>query len=144
MTRVVLGLGCDRGASLRTLRTAVEGALRVAGVHFDAVASAATIDKKRDEQAILCLARANRWPLKFFTAEELSRVDVPSPSETVHKHMGTPAVAEAAAILAAATDRSGLLLEKYKHKGEDGKNATVSVANAQWVKFPPGTYGSSR
>jgi len=129
MTRVVLGLGCDRGTSLRTLGVAVERALSVAAVHLDAVVSVATIDKKNDEPAILSLAQANGWPLRFFTAEELSRVDVPSPSETVRKYMGTPAVAEAAAILAAATDRTGLLLEKYKHKGNDGKNATVSIAS---------------
>jgi cobalt-precorrin 5A hydrolase len=129
MTRVVLGLGCDRGTSLRTLRAAVERALDTAGLALGAVASVASIDKKNDEVAILTLARTNGWSLRFFSAEELSRVDVPSPSETVRKYMGTPAVAEAAAILAAATDRTGLLLEKYKHKGEDGKNATVSIAS---------------
>jgi len=128
MTRVVLGLGCDRGTSLQTLTAAVEGALNIVNVHLDGVRMVATIDKKNDELAILSLAQANGWPLQFFSAEELSRVDVPSPSETVRKHMGTPAVAEAAAILAAATDRTGLLLEKYKHKGDDGKNATVSIA----------------
>jgi len=129
MSRVVLGLGCDRGASLRTLKAAVEGALGVAGVPIDTVAPVATIDEKRDEPAIPSLARANGWPLRFFSAEQLSRVDVPSPSETVRRYMGTPAVAEAAAILAAATDRTGLLLEKYKHKGDDGRNATVSIAS---------------
>ncbi len=129
MTRVILGLGCDRGTSLRTLKAAVERALSVVGLHLDAVETAATIDKKNDEPAILTLARANGWPLRFFSAEELSRVNVPSPSETVRKYMGTPAVAVAAAILAAATDRTGLLLEKYKHKGEDGKNATISIAS---------------
>lgn len=130
MSRVALGLGCDRGTSLETLKSAVERALAVAGLPLDAVAAVATIDKKNDEPAILALARANGWPLRFFSAAELSRVDVPSPSETVRTHMGTPAVAEAAAILAAATDRTGLLLEKYKHKGDDGKNATVSIASA--------------
>ena len=129
MTRVVLGLGCDRGTSLQTLKAAVERALDTAGLALDAVASVASIDKKNNEPAILTLARANGWPLRFFSAEELSRVDVPSPSETVRKHMGTPAVAEAAAILAAETNCNGLLLEKYKHKGEDGKNATVSIAS---------------
>jgi cobalt-precorrin 5A hydrolase len=42
--------------------------------------------------------------------------------------MGTPAVSEAAALLAAATTMDDLLLEKYKYLGEDGKNATVSIA----------------
>lgn len=128
MTRVALGLGCDRGTSVQTLETAVQRALAAAGVDLVTVALVATIDKKNDEQAILSLAQRHRWPLRFYSAEELSQVQVPSPSETVRKHMGTPAVAEAAAILAAATDRTGLLLEKHKHKGDDGKNATVSIA----------------
>jgi cobalt-precorrin 5A hydrolase len=56
-------------------------------------------------------------------------VPVPNPSETVRKYMGTPAVAEAAALLAAGVDMRALLLEKYKYRGEDGKNATVSIAS---------------
>ena len=128
MIRVALGLGCDRGAELRTLQEAVRQALEAAGIHLDAVESAATIDKKQDEEAILSLARNHAWPLRFFTAEQLSRVEVPSPSEMVRKHMGTPAVAEAAALLAANTDRCNLVLEKYKYLGMDGKNATVSIA----------------
>jgi cobalt-precorrin 5A hydrolase len=42
--------------------------------------------------------------------------------------MGTPSVAEAAALLAARTSASELLVEKFKHKGADGRNATVSIA----------------
>jgi cobalt-precorrin 5A hydrolase len=110
------------------LAAAVERALGAAGVHFDAVASVSTIDKKSDEPAILSLSQRHGWPLRFFSAEELSNVPVPSPSETVRRHMGTPAVAEAAAILASNGHMGDLLLEKYKHKGDDGKNATVSIA----------------
>jgi cobalt-precorrin 5A hydrolase len=125
MTRVILGLGCDRGTAPETLQTAVEEALALAGLNGDAVAGLATIDRKNDENAILQLAARYGWPLRFYTAEELARVQVPNPSETVRRYMGTPAVAEAAALLAAGGD---LLLEKYKYRGADGKNATVSIA----------------
>ncbi len=125
MMRVVLGLGCDRGASLETLRTAVEQALDMAGLSRFDVAEAATIDRKNDEAAILQLGEQQGWPLRFFPAEELAQVPVPNPSETVRKYMGTPAVAEAAALLAAG---GGLVLEKHKYRGTDGKNATVSIA----------------
>ena len=53
---------------------------------------------------------------------------VPNPSATVLKYMGTPAVAEAAALLAAHAGIEQLLVEKHKHRGADGKNATVSIA----------------
>ena len=124
---VILGVGCDRGTLLETLETAVAQALAAAGVGREAVAGLATIDKKRDEGCILALAARRRWPLQFFTVEELAKVPVPNPSETVRKYMGTPAVAEAAALLAAGTHMGDLLLEKYKYKGSDGKHATVSI-----------------
>ncbi|WP_442498947.1 cobalamin biosynthesis protein [Methylobacter sp. sgz302048] len=127
--KVILGLGCDRNTSLATLRTAVEQALVVAGLDQSAVAGAASIDKKNDEMAILQLADEHDWPLYFFTAQQLAQVPVPNPSETVRKYMGTPAVAEAAALLAADADMRALLLEKHKYRGEDGKNATVSIAS---------------
>jgi len=126
---VALGLGCDRGTSLRTLEGAVQRALATVGLGLAAVEAVATIDRKRDEEAILSLAQGCGWPLRFFSAQELSRVDVPSPSETVRKYMGTPAVAEAAAVLAAGSYRVELLLGKYKYRGDDGKHATVSVAS---------------
>jgi len=129
VSRVALGLGCDRGTSLRTLEGAVQRALAAVGLGLAAVEAVATIDQKRDEEAILSLAQGRGWPLRFFSAQELSRVDAPSPSETVRKYMGTPAVAEAAAVLAAGSYRVELLLEKYKYRGDDGKHATVSVAS---------------
>lgn len=88
----------------------------------------ASIDKKNDEVALLKLAENEKKPLHFFTADELAQVPVPNPSETVRKHMGTPAVSEAAALLVANTDMQHLLVEKYKYLGSDGKNATVSIA----------------
>lgn len=128
MTRVALGIGCDRGASLQTLDAAVSDALEMAGVARAAVATLATIDKKSDEAGLLALAHAQGWSMTFYTAQELAQVAVPNPSETVRKHMGTPAVAEAAALLAARAGISALLVEKHKHRGADGKNATVSIA----------------
>lgn len=126
--RIAMGLGCDRGVLLQTLQTAVTQALSQAGLTHQAVAVCASIDKKNDELALLQLCEQRGWPLQFFTAAQLAGVAVPNPSEVVRRYMGTPAVAEAAAMLAANTDMAGLLVEKYKHCGVDGKNATVSIA----------------
>ncbi len=128
MIRVTVGLGCDRGASLETLQDAVARAFQAAELDLGMVTALATIDKKRDEPAILSLAAHYGWPLQFFSAETLAQVQVPSPSETVRKYMGTPAVAEAAALLAADTRMNDLLMEKFKHRGNDGKHATISIA----------------
>ncbi len=125
--KVILGMGCDRGTPKATLEAAIDLALATIKLPRSAVSSLATIDKKNDEVALLALSDDHGWPLQFFCASQLAKVQVPNPSEVVRKYMGTPAVSEAAAILAANTDMSDLLVEKFKHKGADGKNATVSI-----------------
>lgn len=126
--KVIIGMGCDRNASLQTLEIALKQALKLANLQPDSIVGLASIDKKNDEMALLELARKNSWQLHFYAAEELAQVTVPNPSEVVRKYMGTPAVAEAAALLAANTSMQNLLIEKHKYLGEDGKNATVSIA----------------
>jgi len=125
--KVVLGIGCDRGTPLQTLEEVIDKALDSIKLNRQAVLQLATIDKKNDEQAILQLAEKYQWPLSFYTAEQLAEIKVPSPSAVVLKYMGTPSVSEAAAILAANTDMNNLLVEKFKYRGSDGKNATVSI-----------------
>ncbi len=128
---LVLGIGCDRNASLETLTSAIDLALGEIDQGRDTVSALASIDKKNDEVALLALAEQQGWPLHFFSAAQLAQVPVPNPSAVVLKYMGTPAVAEAAAILAAKTDMSSLLVEKYKYLGRDGKNATVSIVRGK-------------
>ncbi len=125
--QVILGIGCDRGTPLATLEAVIDQALSSINLDRSAVLQLATIDKKNDEPAFLELSAQQHWPLNFYSAEQLAEVEVPSPSAVVLKYMGTPSVSEAAAILAANTDMSHLLLEKFKFRGSDGKNATVSI-----------------
>ncbi len=132
MKPVALGIGCDRGASLETLESAIAQATE--GLGPLSVRCLATIDRKGDEPAILALAAARGWPLRLFPAPDLALVEVPSPSETVRLVMGTPAVAEAAALLAAGAKAADLLVPKHRYRGADGKNATVSVA--PWTHGP--------
>ncbi len=128
--KLVLGMGCDRGVSLETLNTALDQALEKINQTRDAVMALASIDKKNDELALLALAEQQSWPLHFFSAAQLAQVEVPNPSAVVMKYMGTPAVAEAAAILAAQASMQDLLVEKHKYLGADGKNATVSIVKS--------------
>jgi len=126
--KVALGLGCDRGTPAATLARAVAEALAAAGVALDDVAAVASIDLKADEPGLADLAHRHDWRIRFYPAAELARVPVPNPSETVRRHTGTPSVSEAAALLAAGADLRDLLVEKHRLRGEDGRNATVSVA----------------
>lgn len=126
--KIALGLGCDRGTPAATLEQAVAEALAACGACWAQVAAAASIDLKADEAGLLELAARQGWTLRFYPAAELAQVPVPHPSETVRKYTGTPSVSEAAALLAAGTDMSRLLIEKHKQRGPDGRNATVSIA----------------
>jgi len=125
--KVILGIGCDRGTPLQTLEQVIDLALNSINLDRQAVLKLATIDKKNDEVAILQLAEKQQWPLVFYPAEQLALVKVPSPSAVVLKYMGTPSVSEAAALLAANTDMSNLMVEKFKYRGADSKNATISI-----------------
>lgn len=130
---VALGLGCDRGTPVDTLRQAAESALALAGVGWHDVVAAASITLKSDETGLLALAAERGWCLAFYEPSELAAVPVPHPSATVLRYTGTPSVSEAAALLAAGHDRqpapiAALCVEKHKWRGADGKNATVSVA----------------
>jgi len=129
--KIVLGIGCDRGTPLQTWEDVIDLALGSVNLNRQSVQQLATIDKKNDEQAILQLAEKHQWPLNFYPAEQLAKVEVPSPSAVVLKYMGTPSVSEAAAILSANTDKSDLLVEKFKHRGHDGKNATISIVKIE-------------
>lgn len=130
MTNLTVGLGCDRGVALDTVREAVQAALALAGARREQVVAAASITIKQDEAALLALAQEHGWPLHFYPPEQLAQVHVPNPSETVRKYTGTPSVSEAAALLAAGpnTPMTALVVEKHKHRGADGRNATVSIA----------------
>ena len=79
-----------------------------------------TIDVKADEPFIDIL-KEEEHEVEFFTAEQLSKVEVPTPSEVVAKHVGTPSVCEAAAIL--GSNNGKLVIPKIK-----GKSWTAAVA----------------
>ena len=85
-----------------------------------AIKQYATIDVKADEPVVHHLQVAEK-EVVFFKADELSDVDVPTPSTMVAQHVGTPSVSEAAAIL--ASNNGKLLLEKQK-----GTNWTLAIA----------------
>ena len=80
-----------------------------------------TIDVKADEEFCAMLEDEYGEEVVFFSAEELAQVDVPHPSDTVMKHVGTPSVCEAAAIL--GSNNGQLLIPKVK-----GKNWTAALA----------------
>ena len=86
-----------------------------------AIREFATIDLKADEPVVKLLQEEEGYPVTFYTAEQLAAVSVPTPSQTVANHVGTPSVCEAAALL--ASGQGHLLVTKQK-----GQQWTYAVA----------------
>lgn len=123
---LAIGVGCSRGASASEIAGLIEHTLGQAGLARESVACLASIDVKEDEAGIHAAAASLGAPVRFFTAEDLRR-EAPrlrNPSAIVEQEVGTPGVAEAAA-LAAAGSASELAVEKQK-----SANATCAIARA--------------
>ena len=110
---VAAGIGCKRGASGEEIIKAVSEACSEAGIDMRAIASLSSIDKKKDEVGLGEAARRLGVPLNYFSAAELAALERPGNSFVNHA-VGTPAVSEPAAMLAAG-DSPELVLEKIKH-----------------------------
>ncbi len=126
---LVVGIGASRGAPAEEIDELVNAALGGAGVSPLAVRHLATADIKREEPGIVAVARRRALPLVTYPAAALAAVDVPTPSEAVRAAVGTPSVAEAAALLGPdghRASRAYLLVTKLV-----GAHATVAVARHQ-------------
>ncbi|MBX9364431.1 precorrin-3B C(17)-methyltransferase [Streptomyces sp. WAC04114] len=96
---LVVGVGASNGAPVEEVLGLVEEALREAGLSVASVAELATVDAKAEEAGIVEAARRLGVPLVTYSAEELAGVDVPNPSDAPLAAVGTPSVAEAAALV---------------------------------------------
>lgn len=115
-----VGIGLAHQAQpVDRIKTDIELAMMAGGI-YPAALQYCTIDVKANEPFVRMLQEKGER-VDFFTAEQLAEIEVPTPSETVAKHVGTPSVCEAAAIL--GSNHGKLLLAKVK-----GRNFTVAVA----------------
>ncbi|MBD2522975.1 cobalamin biosynthesis protein [Nostoc sp. FACHB-133] len=96
-----VGIGCKRGTSRQLIDWAIEEAFRENQLSQSAIAGIATIDAKALEVGLVELCHLRNLPLKTFSAEILCSVCVPNPATITDHKIGTPSVAEAAAIIAA-------------------------------------------
>ncbi|WNZ24667.1 precorrin-3B C(17)-methyltransferase [Leptolyngbya sp. NK1-12] len=128
-----VGIGCERGTSRALIETAVQSVCRAHHLAEAAIAGVATIDLKANEIGLVELCQGRQWPLRCFSAEQLRQVSVPTPSAVVEAEVGTPSVAEAAAILAASpsSDASLLRVRKQIIRQPDQPGAvTIAIAQA--------------
>jgi precorrin-4 C11-methyltransferase len=109
---LVLGMGCERGITVAALEEGLNDFLRQTGFARASISTVASLDRKADEPALLELAQRCNWKTSFYSAAELSQVaGIRHPSRVVEQCVGTPGVAEPAALVAAQAEP--LLVEKH-------------------------------
>jgi cobalt-precorrin 5A hydrolase/precorrin-3B C17-methyltransferase len=122
---LVVGVGASRGAPAEEIDALITAALVETGLAAESVRALATVDVKTGEPGIVTVAERRGWPVVAYPAAELAGVAVPNPSEVVRAAVGTPSVAEAAALKAAReTGRGGELIAPKRASAM----ATVAVA----------------
>jgi cobalt-precorrin 5A hydrolase / precorrin-3B C17-methyltransferase len=125
---LAIGVGCERGTDPQEVRDLIADTLATHNIDPRAIASHASIDLKEDEPAITQFD-----PVFFFSAEELKAEShrIVTPSAIVESEVGTPSVAEAAA-LAVIGEGAKLIVPKVK-----SKRATIAIAESPATRFDP-------
>lgn len=140
-----VGMGCERNTPKAVIEAAITQVFAETQLAEAAIAGIATIDLKADEPGILAFCQERHLPLRCFAAADLQSVPVPNPSSIVNAEVGTPSVAEAAALLAScpstplfrqaqdtAPTSHSLLIPKYIFRLVDSPGAvTLAIAQAE-------------
>ncbi|MGQ4429711.1 precorrin-3B C(17)-methyltransferase [Streptomyces sp. SAS_260] len=121
---LVVGVGASKGAPADEVLGLVESAVRDAGLSLTSLAQLATVDAKSEEPGIVEAADRLGVPLVTYSADELAAVEVPNPSDAPLAAVGTPSVAEAAALVGGGE----LLVPKRKSERADGQPAMATCA----------------
>ncbi len=122
-----VGIGCERGTPKETIASAIQKVFLEYQLTEKAIAAIATIDIKADEIGLIELCQERDLPLITFTKEALSAVSVPNPSPVVAAEVGTPSVAEAAALNAANSQTLLVTKQIFKSVGA----VTIAIARSQ-------------
>lgn len=120
------GIGCNRNTPAAEIAEALRQVCTENGLAFQSISRLASIDLKQDEAGLLAVAEEHGWPVDFYTAGQLNRIDDVASSAAVLRATGAKAVAEPAAILSSG---GGPLLVRKR------KSANVTVAIAELTSF---------
>ena len=118
---LAVGIGCERGTDPTEVKQLLDHTLAQHNIAEQSIFQYASIDLKEDEPAITQFG--NNF---YFTAEQLKAEShrITTPSKIVEEEVGTPSVAEAAA-LALVGPNGKLIVAKTK-----SKHATLAIAQA--------------
>ena len=98
---LVVGVGASKNVSRAEVLGLIDSVLTEAGLSPASVTALATVDAKAAEPGLVAAAKERGWPLLTYPADRLAALTVPNPSSAVLAAVGTPSVAEAAALASA-------------------------------------------
>ncbi|HKK95184.1 MAG TPA: cobalamin biosynthesis protein [Anaerovoracaceae bacterium] len=117
-----VGIGCKKGTEPQKLKDFYSKIFKELNIYECAVSSIATIDIKKDEDAINRLCEDKAVSLQIFTSEELNKLDGDfTSSDLVKKTVGTDNVCERSAVL---VNQGKLILKKTSL---DGMTIAISI-----------------
>jgi cobalt-precorrin 5A hydrolase len=127
---LVVGLGCQRGCPVGTLRALLDQALQAHRIELHQVKALASIDLKREEPGLIELAAQLALPLMYFSSEQLAgyQPQLSHRSDIAFERTGCYGVAESAALALAehlAQAPAKLLISRQKYA-----QATLALAGA--------------
>lgn len=125
---LVVGLGCQRGCPVNTLRALLDQALQAHQIELHEIKALASIDLKRDEPALNELAAQLALPLMYFSSEQLAayQPQLSHLSQIAFERTGCYGVAESAALALAeqlTNAPAKLLISRQKYA-----QATLALA----------------
>lgn len=119
----VVGIGCRRGASYEAVAALVQKALEMKGIGKEQLICLSTLDRKKEEPALLRLAKEWQLPVRVWSAEKLQALSGDfTGSDFVKSTVGVDNVCERAAV----AQGGRLLLRKL---AENGVTVAVSHVN---------------
>ncbi len=123
----ILGIGCRKDKEFEEIIDFLTECLNEEGIEFSDLYAIASIDLKKDEEALNMLSRYLKIPFVTFTADELNAVKGNfSSSDFVKETTGVDNICERAAVLLAG--EGGKLYFKKKA----GNGVTVAFARREW------------
>jgi cobalt-precorrin 5A hydrolase / precorrin-3B C17-methyltransferase len=107
---LVVGVGASRNVSRAEVLGLIDDTLAEAGLSLASVTALATVDAKGAEPGLVAAAGERGWRLLSYPPARLAAIPVPNPGAAALAAVGTPSVAEAAALASADV----LAVEKRK------------------------------
>jgi len=117
----VVGVGLHWDTSKEIIKEGLDFCFKKYKLSEKSIAKFVTLKKEQDVQGLIELGKEMKVPIEYFQREELAKITIPNPSETVLSFEGTPSVSEAAAIKGSG---GKLLVEKQKFP----PNLTIAIA----------------